>query len=105
MLLLFLRHYSYNIYFASFVLTQDSVKELNQNYDDMSYVTGVTGTIGTTFRNAVDKAKSDPKTKQTALASLHLQDFMDAISNQLSKLEDLKHFHMTHDFGGSVCKE
>ena len=30
----------------------------------------------------------------------HLQDFMDAISHQPSKWEDMEHCHMNHDFGG-----
>ena len=37
------------MYYDSFTLTQDSAKELNQNCDDMSCVTGVTGTYGITF--------------------------------------------------------
>ena len=58
------------------MLTQDSAEELNQNDDDMSCVTGVTCTTGTTFRHAVDEAPSESKTKQTAAASGHLQYFM-----------------------------
>ena len=68
----------------------------------MYCVTGVTGTTGTTFGHAVDEAKSDSKMKQTAAASGNLQYFMDEISHQPSKWEDLEHCHMTHDFlGGS----
>ena len=37
------------MYYDYFMLTQGSAKELNQNYDDMSCVTGVTGTYGTIF--------------------------------------------------------
>ena len=36
--------YSSNVYYASFMLTQHSAEELNQNDNDMSCVTGVTGT-------------------------------------------------------------
>ena len=79
----------------------------------MSCVTGVTGTTGTTFytqlkifnfpeefRNVVDKAQSESKTKRTGATSGHLQDFMYEISNQPSKWEYLEHFHMTHYFWG-----
>ena len=67
------------------MLTPDSAEELNQNYDDMSCVTGVTGTTGTIFVHSLDKAKSESKTKQTAAASGHLQELTDAISHQPSK--------------------
>ena len=79
----------------------------------MYCVTEFTCTTGTTFYtqhiqfnvleefgHAVDKAQRESKTKRTAAASGHLKDFMDAISNQLSKWEDLEHFHMTHE-----CKD
>ena len=92
--------------------TQYSAGELNQNNDDMSYVTRFTGKTGTIvytqhtrfniteeFWHAVEKTQSESKTKRTAAASGHLQDFMDANSHQSSKWEDLEHFHMTHDFG------
>ena len=61
---------------------------MNQNDDDMSCVTGVTGTtwniftqfnIPEEFGHAVDEAKSESKMKQIAAASGHLQDFMDAL--------------------------
>ena len=37
------------MYYTSFMFTQDPPKELKQKYDDMSCVTVVTGTTGTTF--------------------------------------------------------
>ena len=68
----------------------------------MSCVTGVTGTTGTIFytqhtglnlpeefRNAVDEAQSESKMKRTYAASGHLKDFMDPISHQPSKWEDM----------------
>ena len=69
----------------------------------MSCVTGFTGTIGTAFYtqhytrlnlpeefgNAVDEDQSEFKTKQTAAASGHLQDFMYEISHQPIKWEDI----------------
>ena len=64
----------------------------------MSSRTRDTGTVGTSFRHAVDEAKSELKTKRSAAASGHLQDYMDAISHEPSKWEDFEHFHMTHDF-------
>ena len=66
----------------------------------MSCVSGVSGTNGTTFVHAIDKAKIESKTKQKAAASGNLQDFMDAISHQPSKWEDLKHCRITHNFWG-----
>ena len=42
-------HYSSNIYYDYFMLTQYSAEELNQNDDDMSCVTGITGITGTSF--------------------------------------------------------
>ena len=96
------KHYSSKIFYASFMLTSDSAEELNQNYDGMSCVTGVTGTIGTTFGNAVEESKSEFNTKKTAAASGNLQDFMYAISHQPSKWEDVEHSHMTHDFQGNL---
>ena len=99
------------MYYASFMLTQYSAKELNQNDDDMSCVNGVTGKTGTSFYtqhtgfnvteefgHTVDEAQSESKTKRTAAASAHLQDFMDAISHKPSKWEDMEHCNMTHDF-------
>ena len=68
----------------------------------MSCVTGVAGTVGTSFWHAVDEAKSESKTKCSAAASGHLQDYMDAISHEPTKWEDLEHCHMTHDLGGGV---
>ena len=44
-------NYSSNIYYASFMLTQDYAEELNQNDDDISCVNGVIGTTETTFYN------------------------------------------------------
>ena len=68
----------------------------------MYCVTGVTGKTGTTFytqntrinlpkefRNAVDEAQSESKMKQTSATLRHLKYFMDTISNQLSKWEDM----------------
>ena len=81
----------------------------------MSCVTGVTGTTGTTFYtqhkrfnlrekfgHAADESQSESKTKQTAAASEHQQDFMDAINHQPSEWEDLEHFHITHDYWGKL---
>ena len=59
MLLLCSHHYSSNMYYASFNITPDSAEELNENYDDMSCMTRYTGTVGTSFRHAVDESKSD----------------------------------------------
>ena len=66
----------------------------------MSCMTKDTGTVGNSFRHAVDKAESELKTKRSSVASGHLQDYMDAISHEPSKWEDLEHCHMTHDFWG-----
>ena len=103
------------MYYVSFVLSQDAAKQFNQNDDDTSCVTVVTGTTGTTFYtqlkifnlpeefgNVVDKAQSESKTKRTGAASGHLQDFMDEISHQLGKWEDLEYCHTTHDFKGNL---
>ena len=100
MLILCLHHYSYRIYYASFMLKPDSVEELNEDYDDMSFMTRDTGTVGTSFRHAVDEVKSDSKTKLSSAASRHLQDYIDAISHETSKWKDIEYFHMTHDFLG-----
>ena len=85
MLLLWLHHYSSNMYYDSFMLTPDSAEELNKDYDDMSCMTEDTGTAGTSFRHTVDEAKSDSKKKLSSAASGHLQDCMDAISHEPSK--------------------
>ena len=61
-----------------------------------------TGTVGTSFRHAVDEAKSELKTKSSAAASGHFQDYMYAISNEPSKWEDIEQCHMTHDVWGGV---
>ena len=95
------------------MLTQHSAETFNQNGDDISCVTEVTGTTGPTFYtqhtrfnipaefgHVVDEDQSEYKKKQTAASSWHLEDFMDAISHQPSKWEDLDHCHMTHDFWG-----
>ena len=95
------------------MLTPDSTEELNKDYDDMSCVTGVMGTVGTSFGHAVDETKSKLKTKHSAAAWGNLQDYMDAISHEPSKWEDLEHCNMTHDLGGgggwnlsgSTCKK
>ena len=61
-----------------------------------------TGTVGTSFRHAVDEAKSESKTKRSSTASGYLQDYMDAIIHEPSKWEDLKHCHMNNVFGRGV---
>ena len=107
--------YSSNIYYAYFMLTQDSAEELNQNDDDMSCVTGVTCTTGTKFYtqhtqfnipeefgHAVDEAPGESKTKRTAAALVNLQYSMGAISHQPRKWEDIEHCHTTYNFGGEI---
>ena len=47
------------MYYASFMLTPYSAEEFNEDYDDMSCVNGVTGTVGTSFGHAVDESKSE----------------------------------------------
>ena len=59
-----------------------------------------TGTGGTSYRHTVDESKSELHTKRSAVASGHLQDYMDKIGHEPSKWEDLEHCHMTHEFGG-----
>ena len=66
----------------------------------MSCVTGVTDTVATSFGHVVYEAKSESKAKNSAAALVNLQDYMDAISHEPSKWEDLEHCHMTHDFWG-----
>ena len=79
------------------MLTQYSAEELNQNYDNMSCVTGVTVTTGITFytqhtqfnipeecRHTIDKSYIESKMKQTATVLGHLQEFMNAINHQPS---------------------
>ena len=44
MILLYLHHYLSGIYYASFMLTLDYDKELNEEYDDVSCMTRETGT-------------------------------------------------------------
>ena len=68
----------------------------------MSCVTSVTGIVGTSFKNPVDEAKSELKTKRSAAVLGHLQDYMDAICQEPSKWEYLEHVHMTRDLGGGV---
>ena len=43
------------------MLTPDSAEEFNEDYDDMSCMTRDTGTVGTSFRHAVDEAKNELK--------------------------------------------
>ena len=87
-------------------------RRIEQKNGDVSCVTGVAGTTGTTFNtqhtwfdlleefgHGVDKSQSNSKTKRTTVASGNLQDFMDAIIHQLIKWEDLEHCHTNHDFG------
>ena len=85
MLLLCLHHYSSIMYYASFMLTTDSVEELNEDYDDMSCMTVDTGTVGTLSRHAVDETNSESKIKRSFAALRHLQDYMDAICNEPNK--------------------
>ena len=68
----------------------------------MSCMTRDTGAVGTSFRHAVDEAKSELKTERSSTASGHLQDYMDAISHEPSKWEDLEHFHITHVVWGGL---
>ena len=100
MLILCLHHYSSNMYYDSFMLTPDSVEELNEDYDDISCMTRDTGTVRTSFRYAVDESKSESNTKRSSAASGHIQDYMDAICHEPSRCEDLQHFHITHVFWG-----
>ena len=67
----------------------------------MSCMNRDTGTVGTSFRHAVDEAKSESKKKRSSAASVHLQDYMDEICHEPSKWEDLEHCHITHVFGGA----
>ena len=53
------------------MITPDSAEGLNKDYDDMSCMTRDMGTVGTSFRHAVDEAKSELKTKSSAAASGH----------------------------------
>ena len=41
--------YPSNMWYASFILKEDSAEELNQNDDAISFVTGVTDTTETKF--------------------------------------------------------
>ena len=91
-----------NIYYASFMLTLDYDEELNKEYDDLSCMTRDTGTERTSCRHALDESKSESHIKRSAVASGHLQDYMDKIRHEPSKLEDLEHCHMNHDFLGGV---
>ena len=59
-----------------------------------------TGTEITLYRHALDEAKSESNTKRSSAASVHLQEYMDAICHEPSKWEDMEHFRMTHDFWG-----
>ena len=86
------------MHYASFVLTPYYAEDLNKHYNDMSRVTGVMDTVGTSFGNAVDEANSESKTKHSAAASGNLQEYMNAISHEPSKWEDIEHCHMTHHF-------
>ena len=66
----------------------------------MSCMTRDTGTERTSFRHAVDEAKSESKTKRLSAALGHLQEYMDVIFHEPSKWKDLKHCHMNHVLGG-----
>ena len=71
---------------------------LTKKYDDMYCVTIFTGTTGTKFYtqyrrtnltkefgNAVEEYHRESKKKRTVAASGNLQDYMNAVKNQLSK--------------------
>ena len=49
MILLCLHNYSYNVCYNYFIITKYVAEQLNQNYDNMCCVPGVTGTTGTKF--------------------------------------------------------
>ena len=91
MLLLYLHHYWSNTYYAPFMLIPDSTEEKDKYFDDMSCVTWVTGTVGTSFGHAVDEAKIELKTKRSAAALRHLKGYIDAIIHEPSKWEDFGH--------------
>ena len=61
-----------------------------------------TDTVGASFRHAVNEAEIESKTKRSSAASIHLQDYMDAISHELSNWKYLEYLHMTHDFLGGL---
>ena len=98
--------------YASFILTEYAAEELNQNYDDVSCVTGFTDTTGTTFYtqyrkmglyktsgHAVGEPRSKYKNIWTVAASVHLQ-YMESIKNKPSKWEYLEYSHMNHKLWG-----
>ena len=100
MLILCLHHYLSNTYYASLMLTLGYDEELNKDYDDVSCISRDTGTGRTLYRHAVDDSKSESNIKHSTASTRHLQDYMDIICHEPSKWEDLKHFHMTHEFWG-----
>ena len=76
------------------MLTQDSIEELNQNYDDMSCVTGVTGTTGISFFawdriidlpeefvHAVEVSETGYNRKRAVAALINIQNKMESIKN------------------------
>ena len=100
MLLLCLQYYLSQIYYASCMLTLGYDEELNEEYDDVSFMTRDMGTERTLYRHALDDLKSESNIKRSAAATRHLQDYLDRICHEPSKWEDLEHCHMTHYFGG-----
>ena len=86
MLILCLHHYSSNMYYTYCMLTPYSAEELNKDYDDMSCMTRYTGTVGISFRHAVDESKSD------SMKNVHLRPrdisktiWMQYVINQVSE--------------------
>ena len=63
MILLFLHHYSSYMYYYSFILTPYYAEKLNEEYDDMYFMTRDMVTVGASFMHAVNEAKSESKTK------------------------------------------
>ena len=80
------------MYYAYFILTEYAAQELNQNYDDMYCVTGVTGSTGTVFYTqdtkfnipeefgyAVDDAQSESEMKRAAASWPHPLDMVTSL--------------------------
>ena len=74
----------------------------------VTVLTGITGPpfitqdkrsdIPALFGNAVESVATESKRKHSVAALSHLQDYMDAIKNNLIKLGDLTYDHMAQDF-------
>ena len=77
---------------------------MNQNDDDISCVTGVAGTNGSSFYtqhtgfnfieefgHVADESQGESNMKRTPVALVNLQDFIETIIHQPSKWEDLEH--------------